>query len=249
MCSAPARDGDAQAPPERREPYFISGWERPRYRGSVVRFLHATRLWYVIAAAYVVGASTASARLSPARLGLRALAAVVTSINIFVSDGYHNADRRGTDALTAQAELVWLRWDYFVISWILTYNIWLWCSNFGWGWSHILNLASGGATAVVGVSSRLATVKPMQAGHLVAIGTMALQYVGPFAYLLGTRPPVGLGLALCLAVFCTYGAGLALWALRYPRSQTFGYHEWFHVSVVLGHLTSMACDLRVLHLS
>ena len=63
---------------------------------------------------------TASWKLpSPAlpfsKVSLRLLAAVVTSINIFVSHGYHNPDRRD-GAMTAEAELTWLRWDYFVIS-------------------------------------------------------------------------------------------------------------------------------------
>jgi hypothetical protein len=28
-----------------------------------------------------------------------------------------------------------------------------------------------------------------------------------------------------------------------PRSRRFGYHEWFHVTVIAGHATSMAFDL------
>ena len=121
---------------------------------------------------------------------------------------------------------------------------WLWGSNFGWSASHFMNVASGGATAVVGLGSRLATTEPTHFGHLLAVGTMALQYFIPAVYLAIRTPPIGMVLGLCLCVFLTYGVGLALWAFRFPKSEVFGYHEWFHVSVIAGHLASMACDLR-----
>ena len=75
---------------------------------------------------------------------------------------------------------------------------------------------------------------------------MGLQYFGPLAYLAVATPAAGGALALCLAVYATYGTGLALWALRLPKSQVFGYHELFHMSVVAGHVVSMAFDLKAL---
>ena len=229
-----------------RPPYYISGWSRPRYRGSFVRWLHATRAWYIIAFAYVVAAvRLPSSPLPLQALALRVLAAGVTSINIFVSNGYHNTDRRGEDAMTPEAELAWLRWDYFVISWILTYNSWLWASHLGWNWNHCINIAHGICTATVAAFARLATLSSTSLGHLGAVGTMGVQYFAPFAYLLVVGGS-GLAFSLCLAVFLTYGLGLLLWILRFPRNEKFGYHELFHVSVIAGHLVSMGCDLRVI---
>ena len=178
-------------------------------------------------------------------MGLRVLAASVTSINIFVSNGYHNLDRRDEDALTPEAELAWLRWDYFVISWILTYNLWLWASQLGWRWNHCVNIASGLCTGAVGGFARIATLSATSLGHLGAVSTMGFQFFAPLAYLLVVGGS-GLAFSLCLTVFLTYGVGLLLWILRFPRSDTFGYHELFHVSVIAGHLVSMACDLRAI---
>ena len=177
---------------------------------------------------------------------VRLLAAVVTSLNVFVSDGYHNGDRRGSDALSVDTELTWLRWDYFFISWILTFNVWLWGSHLGWAATHAVNLLSGAATALVGVFSRLATADTTHYGHTATISLMGLQYFGSLAYFALARPPMSAALALCALVYVTYGLGLAMWVLRLPRSSTFGYHEYFHMSVVAGHSTTMACDLAAL---
>lgn len=39
-------------------------------------------------------------------------------------------------------------------------------------------------------------------------------------------------------------AGLFLYVLKKPKSAFFGFHEYFHTSVLMGHVTSMLCDLR-----
>ena len=226
-----------------RPPYFISGLERPRYRGAAVRVLHSSRAWYVISAVYVVVAwrMPSPAPLQRGGLALRVLAAAISSANIWISDGYHNADRRGGAALSRAAELTWLRWDYICVSGILSYQLWLWAANFGWAWDSVLTVASGGCTALVCAFSRLASHDPAHYGHLGVKLTMAVHFVVLMGYLLLTAPPVGRG-RLGFGV-ATYGLGLVLWTLRRPRSDVFGYHEWFHVTVVAGHLASMVCDL------
>ena len=36
----------------------------------------------------------------------------------------------------------------------------------------------------------------------------------------------------------------ALQVLKMPRDNTFGFHEYFHTSVLMGHVASILCDLR-----
>ena len=45
-------------------------------------------------------------------------------------------------------------------------------------------------------------------------------------------------------IFAVYAPGLLLYVLKWPKSSYFGFHEWFHTSVLAGHVVSMACDLR-----
>jgi len=37
-----------------------------------------------------------------------------------------------------------------------------------------------------------------------------------------------------------------MYATKWPKSGAFGYHEYFHASVLLGHLISMAFDIALL---
>mmetsp|Transcript_1488 Transcript_1488/g.4204 ORF Transcript_1488/g.4204 Transcript_1488/m.4204 type:complete len:111 (+) Transcript_1488:163-495(+) len=45
-------------------------------------------------------------------------------------------------------------------------------------------------------------------------------------------------------IFWIYAPGLILYVLKKPKNQTFGFHEWFHSSVIAGHIASMIFDLR-----
>ena len=49
---------------------------------------------------------------------------------------------------------------------------------------------------------------------------------------------------LSLGIFCAYAPGLLLYVLKRPNRSDFGFHEIFHSSVLLGHATSMVCDVR-----
>ena len=107
-------------------------------------WLHRTRVWYLLAVSYVVLAVRVSpVPMSPLNVALRVMAAIATSANIFISDGYHNGDMRGerrngwggrgrSEAYDPVVERRWLKWDYIGISAILTTQYWLWASNFGW---------------------------------------------------------------------------------------------------------------------
>jgi len=144
----PAVGGGGAA--DARPPYLLTGLRRPRFRGSAMGWLHRTGLWYVLATAYVAVAAALGSSASPGRLALRVLAAAATCANVWISDGYHNGDKRGGDAYTAAAETVWLRWDYVGISSVLTTQLWLWSANFGWpGATALLGGVSGAASASV----------------------------------------------------------------------------------------------------
>ena len=45
-------------------------------------------------------------------------------------------------------------------------------------------------------------------------------------------------------IFGIYAPGLFLYVLKKPKSQFFGFHEYFHTSVIAGHIASMLFDLR-----
>ena len=267
-----------------RVPYFISGRARPTWRGAFMGWLHRTRLWYAWSAVYLVLArclAPAGAPLGAGAMLIRVLLAAAFSANVLISDGYHNPDRRGGDALSADAELVWLRCDYIGISAVLSANYLLWASNLRW--TNGLGLggaASAAATALVTLLS--ATVVPRQAGHLAVKVIMGLQFSVLLTYLVRprARPParvppapcrrppappppaaaaltpsararaqVGLmlwsnGFVANALIIALYAPGLVYYVLKKPKSERFGFHEYFHASVLLGHMSSMLLDLR-----
>ena len=130
--------------PGARYPYTLTDLPRPAWRGKMMGWLHRTRVWYLLAVSYVVLAVRVSpVPMSPLNVALRVMAAIATSANIFISDGYHNGDTRGerrngwggrgrSEAYDPVVERRWLKWDYIGISAILTTQYWLWASNFGW---------------------------------------------------------------------------------------------------------------------
>lgn len=129
-----------EEPDDGRLPYVLSGLPRSTFRGTAMGWLHKTRVWYLIASLYfacTTGLSYRSqASLSVVQLGFRALAALATAGNVFVSDRYHNADLRlnagRPQAYGKKAESAALAFDYIGISSVLTTQLWLWSSNLNW---------------------------------------------------------------------------------------------------------------------
>jgi len=229
-----------------RPPYTLTGLLRPHWRGRKMGWLHTTGTWYAAAAAYVLLAwkLPSPVPLTASEVGLRAVVALASCANIWISDGYHNGDRRGGDAYSPETELFWLRLDYVGISSVLTSLLWLWSSNFGWvGRLRATAVAGGAATALIALLS--GTTVPQKAGHLAVKLIMAMQFVGLLGYLCWFA--VLSAPAACLwntIVFWVYAPGLILYVLKKPQCQTFGFHEYFHSSVIAGHVVSMALDLR-----
>lgn len=246
----PPIEDEQLPPPAVRPPYLLTDLSRPLWRGRLMGWLHSTRTWYVVAAAYVAAVCLLPARvpLSPRGVLLRVLAAAASSANVLISDGYHNPDRRvgvrGAAAYTASAELSWLRLDYVGISSVLTTLLWLWSANLGSpGLMPLVSIASGVATALVALLSALWV--PAKAGHNTVKGIMAFQFVGLLGYLVFGA--LNLAPAACQVnklIFLIYAPGLFLYVLKKPKSPVFGFHEYFHASVIAGHVASMAFDLR-----
>jgi len=211
-------------------------------------WLHRTRLWYIIAAAYLVLAAALSFRsavpLTPAQYMLRVLAAGATSANVLISDGYHNGDKRGGDGYTPKAETTWLRWDYVGISSVLSTQYWLWGSNLGWGMRlRSLGVLSGLSTAAIGALSRF--VVPQKEGHTAVKCIMALQFTAMFGYLVWVATHAApAACAVNSLIYWAYAPGLIMYALKRPKRLDFGFHEAFHTSVLVGHVSSMLLDLK-----
>jgi hypothetical protein len=206
-------------------------------------WLHKTRLWYLLAAAYVVACwkVPTALPLTGFQLLLRVIAALASSANVWISDGYHNTDRRGGDAYTPPAETTWLRFDYVGISCVLTSLCWLWASNMAYiGGMKVVCVLSGICTAAIATIAAL--VVPKKNGHRAVKYIMAFQFAGLLNYLVQrmVRTPCRLN----AIIFWVYAPGLILYVLKKPKSAVFGFHEYFHTSVLAGHLMSMACDLR-----
>ena len=175
---------------------------------------------------------------------LRVLVAMASSANVLISDGYHNADQRGPQAYTPEAELTWLRLDYVGISCVLTTLLLLWSANFAFpGRMGACSIASVVSTGLVVLLSRLWV--PAKAGHNAVKAIMAFQFVGLLGYL--ALFAINLAPAACMrarSIFAIYFPGLLLYVLKKPKSPVFGFHEYFHTSVLMGHIASMVIDLQ-----
>ena len=72
--------------------------------------------------------------------------------------------------------------------------------------------------------------------------TLAVQFVGLLGYLVSVAllsPSPA-----CSAIYAAYIPGFIMYATKFPKNSRFGYHEYFHSSVLVGHLVSMAFDLQ-----
>jgi len=207
-------------------------------------WFHRTKIWYGLVLVYLALAIARGAAATPAALSLRVLTAAATSANVFISDGYHNGDKRGGEAYTPSAETTWLRWDYVGISYILSTQLWLWSANFGWPGSTRL-AAAVSAAASAAVLTLAQTVVPRKAGHTSVKLIMGFQ----FAALLGNLvwSMYALVPRACwhnAIIFWLYLPGLIAYAVKRPKHPVFGFHEFFHSSVLLGHAASMLLDLK-----
>lgn len=228
-----------------RAPYVLTNLPRPEWRGKMMGALHDSKLWYLTAAAYVAAARALGAA-TPAALAPRALVALATCANVLTSEGYHNADKRGGKALAPASELFWLRADYLAISAVLTTQLWLWAANMGWiAQLKLAGQLSAAATAAVALVSR--AIVPKKAGHSIVKLIMGAQFGGLLLYLVSTLLRLSPApLRINALIFLAYLPGLVLYALKWPRNKTFGFHEIFHSSVLSGHTLSMVFDLMLL---
>jgi len=232
-------------PVEPRPPYALSGLERPKYRGAAMGWLHNTGQWYALSAAYVAAVVQQLPKpLNYGSLALRVALVAASSASVYISDGYHNADKR-REGVSEAGELGWLRWDYMGISLILSTNFWLWASNLGWvSGLGALGWASAAATLNIGLWAW--GVVPKYFGHVAVKLTLAAQFAGLLLYLVivALRSPS----PACSLIYASYVPGFILYATKFPKKGKFGYHEYFHSSVLLGHLVSMGFDLHLLGL-
>ena len=182
-AAPPAALSDESAQPAPRMPYILTNAPRPQWRGRMMGWLHKTRIWYLLSVAYLAAAFLLPAQVPLTRKEqlLRVLAALASSANVRISDGYHNPDKRGPEAKTPESELAWLRLDYIGISSVLTTLLWLWSSNLSFpGRMGACSWASGVSTALVAILSKVWV--PKKAGHYTVKGIMAFQFVGLLGY-------------------------------------------------------------------
>ena len=227
-----------------RPPYALSGLERPTHRGAVMGFLHNTGAWYALSAAYVAAALK---QLQPSSFYpsfLRIALVAASSYSIYISDCYHNADKR-REGVSEEGELAVLRKDYLGISLILSTNTWLWAHNLGG--SPILNkLCVAASVCTANVAFQSFCVVNKYIGHVLIKLTFATQFVAILGTLclIAAKSPI----SACAWIYAAYAPGFVIYATKFPKNKKWGYHEWFHLSVLMGNLVSMGFDLGVLGL-
>ena len=55
-------------------------------------------------------------------------------------------------------------------------------------------------------------------------------------------------ISACAWIYAAYAPGFVIYATKFPKNKKWGYHEWFHISVLMGNLVSMGFDLGILGL-
>ena len=207
-------------------------------------FLHNTGAWYALSAAYVAAALK---QLQPSSFYpsfLRIALVAASSYSIYISDCYHNADKR-REGVSEAGELAVLRKDYLGISLILSTNTWLWAHNLGG--SPVLNkLCVAASVCTANVAFQSFCVVNKYIGHVLIKLTFATQFVAILGTLclIAAKSPI----SACAWIYAAYAPGFVIYATKFPKSKKWGYHEWFHLSVLTGNLVSMGFDLGVLGL-
>ena len=62
--------------------------------------------------------------------------------------------------------------------------------------------------------------------------------------MIGAR--AGVACRVTVAIFWTYAPGLIVYALKWPKHRTFGFHELWHLLVVIGSAASWAVNCSLL---
>ena len=235
-----ARGGDGL---DRRPAYALTGWARPRFRGQLMGALHKTGVWYALITGYLAWAFSLCGSGAAAMMPPRLAVALATSTGIFISHGYHNSDQRsGGRAPTVSGELKWLRLDYVSISCIISANMWLWGGNANWPKnSSLFGVICGACTAAVAAASYV--VVPRAVGDRAVQVALGLQYLGCLLRLVAVSLEQTWS---CALVYLSFLPGFVLYVARYPKNDVFGYHEYFHSSVLLGHVACVLLDARFL---
>jgi hypothetical protein len=86
------------AAPLPRPPYMLSKESRPRWRGKCYGVLHRTGAWYGLVIAYLAAVAVLLSRGAHQGavlcFSLRVFHAISTSLNVWLSNGFHNPDKR-----------------------------------------------------------------------------------------------------------------------------------------------------------
>ena len=258
---------DAKPPAASRDPYYRNGEVRTLWRGNLMHYL--LPLWPLLICIYwalpLFGQTdVVEHMLHDELVPIRVAVGLATLANIFLSDKFHNGDRRG-EALAQ--EIRWLRLDFIGISAVLTSTFALWSAHFGWRPPFaILAGVCTGATVVVavvsfglfetdpertcahdpaGVHATKAQPGPRTHAATMAIkATLGLQFLVAFGYMMYDALPSPC--APYLLIWFVYLPGFCAYVLQWPADvpqNRVGGHDVFHLFVVAGHVASMVCDV------
>lgn len=255
-----------------RADYLLSPAEpRSLYRGALCGWLWHSRVWVSIALAHVLTVAVSSASIVPTLC--RAFFAFSTVYQTWASDALHNLDLTPASLglQTLETEFLYWRLDVFSISLILSsqYAVWSSVLEF-WGppvddlnpsiyqfllvvWGPLAILATllyqsqppdenssaflaQGENREITNSSRMATWRNV----IFGLQFFSLLYLAVYCNLYTTCGYNGI-------IWLMYAPGFVCfltkdWSVS-EQEQKVGPHEWFHVFVYAGHLTTIVLDV------
>eukprot|EP00301_Raphidiophrys_heterophryoidea_P016861 c26550_g1_i1.p1 GENE.c26550_g1_i1~~c26550_g1_i1.p1 ORF type:complete len:281 (+),score=37.45 c26550_g1_i1:113-955(+) len=230
---------------------YFDAEHRPRFRGSLVAWLHRTLLWAFIAATYI-GISFFS--LAPISSTLfRVKFSVVTLWGLWASDYLHNLDRilpashyHGKRDEIQKLEKFYFQHDLISISSILTTNYLVWADNFNFrDYLPAFSIVSVVCTLFLAAVVVSLFHRSQEIAILISKLVIGFQFIGLYGYMLVSLYSSSVLTLSTILVWAVYGLGMVCYVLKpfLGKFERMGPHEAFHMFVFSGHLLSMIVDV------
>jgi hypothetical protein len=230
--------------------HYCDTEHRPRFRGSLVAWLHRTLLWAFIAATYAVISFFAHTPISS--ILFRAKFSVATLWGLWASDYLHNLDRilpasryKEKRDETHKLETFYFKHDLVSISSILTANYLVWADNFNF--RHHLPAFSAISVACTVFLAAVVVFLFHHRTLAITISKLVIgfQFLGLYGYMLLVLFHSNMVFPTTIMIWLVYGLGMVFYVLKpfLGKFESMGPHEAFHICVFSGHLLSMIGDV------
>lgn len=222
---------------------------RPRHRGALCAWLWHSKSWICFSMGHVIAVAFATG-FAPAFLISRAAFALATIWQTWASDLLHNFDLQKDTKMTLPQEFLYWRLDLLSIALILASQYALWSITVGMHvrFELLVIAATAWGPLCVGAALRAMTVStysgPLNVACKIAFGIQFL-FCGWLAIYVNCYTRCGYNSAIWFAYlpgFVCYLSKIFINEHSGWHFERFGPHEWFHVFVYMGHVTTMVLD-------